>query len=501
MMAWSPMHFRRAQRVLPTLGFSLLAPWAGTAQIAPESARRVRTPDGSVFLLVPRPGRPVVWWASFVRMGTVHEPPGREGLAAACTRASFHGTRIHGTTDPDAEETALREVERARREVREARRGGGEKSVLSKLEQAEVEAKRKAAALASRHRFLELVAELPATIPEIRTLVHGTLVTAAVPPRRLRDFAMLMHDRRRHAVLRGFEASFEHVRRASRARTKTDGTEHLRQACLLALSLHPARRAFVLPGATTPFVPRSEALDFYRRHVRPERSVTVLVGSFEIAEVEPMLQHVFAQRDQGAVGAAPALPEEPPQSGRRSIEIEAAGEPRLTLAWRLTSGSTIGDAEVLATLLAEGAGSELQGKLVNELALASSAAARPRFPGWGHPALFVVELTPARNVPVQRLVAATEEFFGKLRQSGPDAKALTRALAVWAAARRRLFDDRRALAQDLALRMGAHARRELPARIPSAASVHTLVSSLFDPSRMTLVATRETSPGKKGSTR
>ncbi|MFQ5507525.1 MAG: hypothetical protein ACE5F1_22405, partial [Planctomycetota bacterium] len=169
-----------------------------------------RMPDGSLFLLLPRPGSRVVRWASFVRMGREHEPQGVFGLSEACHRSSLAGTWTQGSGDQLAEKAALVELDRALADWHDALEAGS--STPSEAGQKRLEAKRlavvkaraEAAKLGDPLLLRRSLAVLPGVGPRVETGVGGSLLSASVPATRVLDFALLMEERRRDAALRTF---------------------------------------------------------------------------------------------------------------------------------------------------------------------------------------------------------------------------------------------------------------------------------------------------------
>ena len=82
----------------------------------------------------------------------------------------------------------------------------------------------------------------------------------------------------------------------------------------------PLRGAFIIPppqGAVTDY---QYSLDFYDRYYRPNNSIIVVVGDFEQAELERLIERGYSSWERGDY--EPQIPVEPPQTRsarRRSL--------------------------------------------------------------------------------------------------------------------------------------------------------------------------------------
>ncbi|GEM_PF-6914343 len=307
--------------------------------------RKVRTPDGSLFLVLSRPGLPLAHWASFTRMGRRDDPPDLPGLAEACHLSTFFGTFDLGSRDPELEKKALEELDEALERLAAA---GNPKERAEAFRA--VRRKREAArSFARLDRFRQTLARLPASPPEIGTDLDGSYVRISVPAARVLDLATLMRARRREPVLREVSRLQERIRRRLSALESRDLSPGLRQAILTAIQRHPVRNLAFLPEPEAPPCTRRRALRFFREHQRPERSVTVIVGSFDADAVVRGLYRLFRSPPPGR-GPDPA-PREPPPAGAHIMRLKTPGPPTLVLAWRVPEGMAAADFDLCRMLL------------------------------------------------------------------------------------------------------------------------------------------------------
>lgn len=439
---------------------------------AQGSVMRVVTPDGSTFLLFPRKGRPVAYWASFVRMGRVHEGPGQAGLAAACVRSSLLGTHSHGSSNAHEEEAALLELDRAEDRLARAQRDGREPEEVDRLRLARDAARKESRRFVEQQSFLRLLARLPAQQPRVTPMVDGTLVELAVPTVRLRQLARLMESRRREPLLRRL-GSLVKAALAER-HAEVAGRAHDRALALLALEVYPARLA-LLPPSNQRRIRRSQAKEFYRTCQRPERTFTAIVGSFDAEKLTADLKRVFVQPAPGH--GARALPTEPPQDGRASKRIRST-LPRLVLGWRPPAGTSRDLLEITALLLVGDDTFGLMAHLVHEKRLAQSIEATAGFPSMTATGLLMLTATARQPSGFDRLQESVRKHVDDLRR-GASVDSAARAIVIWSTRRQRLLDSPSRLAAWLALMAGVGRRVDVLAKPPTTAAVRAKLAGLL----------------------
>ena len=448
-----------------------------TASLCAQRAEalRVETPDGSVFVLIERPSKVAVW-SSFVRMGRIHEAPGQEGLAEACVLASLSGTRTIGSRSADAEMQALDRVDRARSRLLTASQGAARDKALSEL----VAARRAHAKLVRPRAFVDRILRLPATLPRVQGGVAGTLLTTEVPANRLRELARLMKLRRSEAVLRDFDLRLAHARSITR---KTPPDAMLARTALLAFDVHPARRA-LLPAAQLQEVGRQEALAFYAKYQRPERTTTVIVGGFKSKQLATQLRAIF---DTAVTTPGPRpIGAEPATVGTKATELRIGPRPRLVRAWRNPATSDSLTREALRRLLTGTSGSLLDGALRRANLRRVALSVHVNLPWPLEPSLLAIDVEASDANELDRASTVIDDVIKSLRTNKVDEKLAARVFGVWRAERRRVLEDPRLCAIDHAERIGSDSRRQL-VQEPRLDHVLELAKALFDETRMTQV--------------
>ncbi|PIE25613.1 MAG: hypothetical protein CSA62_00755 [Planctomycetota bacterium] len=370
-----------------------------------------RAPNGSVFLLVPRPLGTVVHWASFTSLGRIHEGPGEIGLAAASARSSLSGP-AEGQELKAASRAQLTELERI------AEKLWAPKPRPQASDPAELRAKLlhswdQLIRSEKIYGFRKELASLPSQKLQVHTGVAGTLLQAQIARGRVLAFASRMERRRQQPALADLQIQLvlerERLAREAQRNGLAQGDERRSltdEALLLALRNHPLRRTLLPRLSQAKAVSRAEALSFWHRHQRPERCVTVLVGDFDPERIREGLRRIFVRPAPGQ--AAPAIPDEMQQRGLRESRIQQPGPRRQVLAYRIPQGLRPGILRCLAELLASGPGS-LLAELRLELGPRVQWQVQARQPELGYPAFFVIETQERGDLsPLhKRLQAAT----------------------------------------------------------------------------------------------
>jgi hypothetical protein len=322
---------------------------APRAQGPAAVAEAWQAPDGSRFVLAPLPGEaraPVVHWVIAVPASLDEDPIGALGLSRAVIRASLNGTWTQGSRDATAEARAIEDYDALVSEAwpllgRTAPWPDGLAARLGAAHDRTVE-------LGDPQRWRRAIADAPATGPEVRevqgaTLIHLAARTAAVP-----RIASLVHDWRENAVLRGYHDAWREV--AAELRALADSPSgRLRREVLGTTYLGAAAARTIADRAA--FVPYVDA----RRHltglVHPQRSLHVLSGRFDPAEMKAALAAIF---DTTALPTPPRpVPLQPAEArGRRSV-LRAAGHERgIALAFALPADASPAEVDALVALLA-----------------------------------------------------------------------------------------------------------------------------------------------------
>jgi len=339
---------RRPDERRPLLVAALLLAASTTAQGPPKSAVvTFASPDGSRFVLVPDATIATVHWAIATFVDAADEPPGLEGLAMATARASLGGTWQTGSGDAAAERQALALLDQAWVDLLMT---PGNPAGLQTVRDRETAATR----LGDDMVFRRVLAALPVHEPEIAGRSPVCVLSLTTLPSAIGDVGTRLVERREQQALRGLPNAWMQEVVARQKAFDLDPFAAI-HAELLALAMpnHPAARAAERPGRIAPR--RDQALATWHATQRPERTVHVLVGGFDVLSTRAALTAVFARTQLPEAPPAAVVAPRPIQGMRRSTVL-GVRRPTVAIAWVLPAISDPLALEVAARWL--GGGSE-----------------------------------------------------------------------------------------------------------------------------------------------
>lgn len=193
---------------------------------------------------------------------------------------------------------------------------------------------------------------------------------------------------------------------------------------------------------------------FFRRFYGPENAILVLVGDFTTAQARPLVTAWFSEVPRR--GPAPAAPTQAPvrlSGERRAVYEDNVELPRVSLVWPSAALMAADDAplDVLSMVLAGGASSRLQKRLVRDEHLAQSVSAQQE--SRERAGVFTIDVLARPNISLPAIVRIVDEEIEKLRRDGPTTDELQRARAMIEATHVRSLDSLAGLAARTALWM------------------------------------------------
>ncbi len=168
---------------------------------------------------------------------------------------------------------------------------------------------------------------------------------------------------------------------------------------------------------------------FFREFYVPANATLVVAGDFEPATARALVERTF-----GALAnrPAPVHAEPPPAVLTREVRVvdgDRVEFPKLVLAWHSPPEFAPGDAELqlLATILAEGASSRLEQRLVLDTRLAQAVDASQESAELG--SVFTIEALAAPGADLEAIKREILAVLDELAREGPSAEELERARA------------------------------------------------------------------------
>ena len=460
----------RPARALAFLLLAAAAPAAPATLPAELQPAHFELDNGMTFLVVERPGRPLVSAVWAVRGGSASDPPGQRGLAHVVEHLLFAGSRTVGTADWDAEARLLRQWERLYEDsVRRRRAAPG----LARLEG-------RLATLQRPGEYSAVYTRAGAFGLDAETRHDSTTFQVLAPAEKIELWFWMESDRLLEPVFRGFERELRVVEQERRQRIDSS----------------PAGSWFELfdaafwgaghPYAHTPGGERLEvagllpadARAHFEAAYRPERLVAVLVGDLAPERARELAELYFGRLEpgsrngtDGAVNAGDGAGE-PATPALGSLDGLCACRSRIEIRYPTVPFDASGDAvalDVLAGVL-NGRSGRLHRRLVlGDDAVATSASAQhvSRMQG----GYFAVRVEAAGDTGLEQLLPAWDRLLAQVRADGVEREELERVRRQLATDSFRQIENDAGLAHRLAAAEVLGGWRQLDGWFEAAAAV------------------------------
>lgn len=453
------------RRAVPLLLAALLAASAprAEAQERPLDGRALpvvehRLENGMRFLVLPRPGAPIVSFLVYVPVGSVHESLGRTGVAHFLEHLFFKGTTTIGTTDLEEEARLFRLMDRAHDSLLHARGARPPDTARARdLEERIRVLEDSARAFVIPNELDEILSRQGARGLNATTSHESTQYFVQLPANRARLWFVLEADRMQNPVFREFYREREVIEEERRARMESDPGGLLWEAHQgTAFRVHPYGVAPIGHMDDIRNLTRAQVEDFHRTHYGPGNTVVAVVGAVDADSIVAWAEAYFA-RVEPREPPPPVLVREPPQRGERRVEVLHDAEPQLRIGWRVES-QLHPDAPalaVLANLLVGSRDARLHRRLVRDERLATSVTAGSG-PGSLHPGLFTIHAVPRSPHTLEEVEAAIYAELERIRSAPPTELELERMRRRLEAARVRRLQSGLGLAFQLAESEAVH---------------------------------------------
>ncbi|MBL9075935.1 MAG: insulinase family protein [Planctomycetes bacterium] len=457
----------RADAALRTV-FLLALATVLPAQTAATGPVAFTAPDGSRFLLLADASMPLVHWA----IATVaQDPPGFAGLSLAVARTALAGTWRSGSRDPEREPAALDRLDTCF----QAWYGDRSEANMAAL----AEAATAANGLADPAAHDRVLATVPMHRPEVQDRSPVVAYVTTTVPAALADVAARVLDRREHSALRELQARWTETTIERGGRHGRDPRSALHAEVLaLAMPDHPLLQELAQPGVAMPR--RADALRTWQATQRPERTVHVLLGGFDAAATQAMLERMFAATSLPPSPPPPRAVARPIASLRRSM-VPGLPSPVVALAFVLPPDADPTVVALAAAWLGGGADSRLGQELPRHGRAAAVTSCRaPWPPTVGGTSLLLLEVEDPSGV--QGLADLVLRLAREAAATAPAAATLEAPLAALQREATVVGNDPRRFAVELATAMQLwpdHLPRTRPPERASGAAVRQLLARVL----------------------
>ncbi len=450
----------------------LLVAATAAAAAPPLEPARFTLDNGMTFLVVERPGRPLVAAVWTVRGGSASDPPGRRGMAHVVEHLLYAGSRTIGTRDWEKEAPLLRRWERL---YEQSIRQGAMARGLGRVEQ-------RLAALQRPGAYSGVYTRAGALGIDAVTRHDSTTFQTLLPKEKIELWFWMESDRLLEPVFRGFRRELAVVEQERRQRidsTPVGAWFELFDAAYWGTG-HPYAHS---PGGERLEVARllpADARSHFETHYGPDRLVAVLVGDLSPERARALAERYFGRLGRGGRGrgggagdaesvekaeevAAPAL---------ESLEGLCACRSQVEIRYPTVPFEAGGDAvalDVLAGLLNSRSGRLYRDLVVGEGRVAFAASAEHvslRLGGY-----FAVRIEAGEGVGPEELIPAWDRLLGRLRTARAGDAELQRVRRQLLTDSWRQLEQDAGLAQRLAAAEALDGWRQLTEWLDAAAAV------------------------------
>lgn len=320
--------------------------------------------NGLTVLLYPNSQAPTVSCRLFYVTGSVHEVPGKSGLAHILEHELFKGTKKVGIQDSVADEMYMRMEDMMQAYIRSAKNAGDTASVRM--------FKARHDSILNIHRKLfvkdELWSAYQAAGGSGLNAFTSDLMTAYIvtlPKNKIELFMWLESDRMQNAVLREFYSERDVVREERRMRYDDKPTGRYYETLnSMIYEAFPYRVPTIGWPSDIENLTREMAEEHYRKYYKPRNAILVLAGDLDTASTMALVKKYFGNIPSGDV-FPPLTIRDPEQAGEKRLVVRRPDAPNLyTLVFKTPE---VGDKILYPLDIVEGVLNGRSGKLYKRL--------------------------------------------------------------------------------------------------------------------------------------
>ena len=327
--------------------------------------------NGLKVLLYPNKQAPIVACRLFYTTGSVHEAPGRSGIAHLLEHVMFKGTKKVGIKDTIQDAILIQKIDSLWVHIRAAKHA--KDSTTLQKHMAEYDK------LITEHRKIIVKDELWETL-----LRHGgtglnaftsDLMTAyfvTLPKNKVELYLWLEADRMENAIFREFYPERDVVREERRMRYDDSPYGRYYEALIaMFYEEHPYRIPTIGWAHDIENLTREQATEHYVKYYKPNNAILVLAGDIDVPKTKAMIHKYFSPIKPGE-SHAKIIIEEPEQLFQKRLhQVKDEVKPRVDVLFQ-TPG--VGNKDLFTLDIIEGVLSGKSGRLYKRLVLEDQLA-------------------------------------------------------------------------------------------------------------------------------
>ncbi|MGQ4649584.1 insulinase family protein [Lyngbya aestuarii] len=441
--------------VFPSLAWAdLQAP--ATSSIQPylenviERVTEFRLDNGMKFIVLENHRAPVISFYTYADVGGANEPDGKTGAAHFLEHLAFKGTQKIGTTNYEAEEKLLGQLDELFTQIQAAKTANKEAQVET-LQAQFNKVESEASKYIKQNEFGQIVEQAGGVGLNAATSTDSTAYFYSFPSNKLELWMSLESERFLEPVFREFYKEKEVILEERRLRTDNSPIGKMIESFLdTAFKVHPYRRPVIGYDEDIRNLTREDIQKFFDTYYAPSNLTIAVVGDVDPAAVERLAQIYF-----GRYKAKPAPPKvtavEPPQEETREVTLQLSSQPWYIEGYHRPAINHPDHVvyEIIGRLLSDGRTSRLYKSLVEEKQLALTAEGFSGFPGEKYPNLMLLYALTAPNHTVDEVAKALRSEIERLKTEPVSEKELERVKTQARAQLLRSLDSNTGMAQYL----------------------------------------------------
>ncbi|MCR5377362.1 MAG: insulinase family protein [Fibrobacter sp.] len=320
--------------------------------------------NGLTVLLHPNKQAPTVSCRLFYVTGSVHEVPGKSGLAHILEHELFKGTKKVGIQDSVADARFMLVQDSLQMLIRSAKLAGDTAAVKKLTAEHD--------SVLNEHRKIfvkdELWGAYQAAGGSGLNAFTTDLMTAYIvtlPKDKIELFMWLEADRMQNAVLREFYSERDVVREERRMRYDDKPTGRYYETLnSMIYEAFPYRVPTIGWPSDIANLTREMAEEHYRKYYKPRNAILVLAGDLDVDSTVSMVKRYFGRIPTGEA-FPPLTIRDPEQAGEKRLVVRRPDAPNVyTLVFKTAE---VGDPSLYALDIAEGVLNGRSGRLYKRL--------------------------------------------------------------------------------------------------------------------------------------
>ena len=386
--------------------------------------------NGLHFIVIQRDVAPVASFLTYVNVGGVDEPVGNTGIAHIFEHMAFKGTDIIGTTDWEAEQMAIEEMEKAYQAWLQASRSGASEDELTTLWEEFIAAQEESKQYVVNNEFSRIIEQNGGTGLNAFTSSDETAYFYSLPVNKAELWFNLESARFRTPVFREFYVEKDVVMEERRMRTDSNPLGRLLEKFLKeAYQVHPYGNPVVGWAEDIKATTITDAQAFYETFYIPSNMTIAIAGDVDPAEMRRLAELYFGGFAKGNPVPQPGK-EEPRQTDERRFIMQDASQPVWLAGYQTVSNAHPDYAalSLLGDIISLGRTSRFYKALVEDSQKALAVQALNGFPGTRFPSLFITFAIPNQGVDVLEIEAMIDEEIAKVQQGDITQDELDRAI-------------------------------------------------------------------------